>query len=767
MTAFKLQSFLNFLGRNKLYTSINIFGFGVSLMFVILLSLYISGEMSVDNFHAKGDRIFRAANDTHATFSPPIADRLKERYPEIESTVRLRGYNFVVYNTHDKINSVGLFADSTFFSVFSFPMHEGRREDVIRTRQDVAISREFANKLFGKSEGVLGYEITLDNRKYIVSGVYEEFKNTHFVSPDVIMRFEEIEKYWGTGILDNMGNCSFNIYILTRPNADLTARTDDITAYFKEFFWLYQRGYCKEFKLDPIREVLFEDGDQYSRHTDKKFLAILGVTALMILIFAMINYINLSVAQTGFRAKEAATRRLLGSTKLQLFVSFIIESVLLCFVAFVVGLMLAWAVEPTFNSILEARVDVAGSFSAGNIGLAAAMVVVLGLLSGVAPAYVITRFQPIEVVRGTFKRKTKMVYSKILIGFQYFITIILLGCTITVIRQTNYMMNADLGFDKSNIILMDNHLSSAKSEGLRSVLMNIAGVEAVCYTQGTPADAGNNQSFAINDRNYSFQIFTADSLFIDMLGIEIISRTGNDADSGVWLNESAYRELEMKSGDTEFRYYEQGLAVKGVVRDFNFRGLSEAIGGCMIMPLRGDNPWNYMIKVSGDNQFEVFDKVKAAYAEYNGGFPFEGGFLDQRINDKYVAQKRTSQIIGCLSVLAIIISSLGILAMATYFMRQRAMEVAVRKVFGSSNREILSRLVSGFLGMVIVAFVVSVPVIWYIMSDWLSEYAYRISLSWTIFAAAGLITLFVAMITVLWQSLKATHANPIKTMRGN
>lgn len=774
---FSLTSYLNFLSRNKLFTVINIFGFSVSLVFVVLFGLYIQQQMLVDSWHTKGDRIYRLVSDRVATLSAPIAQDLTARYPEIESVIRVgSGGGLAVTNKADDISLIAsaTIIDSNFFAVFDFKFVAGDPLTALNVPTNVLISRSFSSKIFPGGDA-MGKNLELSGKTFIVSGIFEDFENTCIGPCDLLYSFQALPIItgWKYILTHSIGSCNYTFFVLERENADLSAKLTDMADHFKSYFWIFKDGLAKEMQMIQLRDVYFTDSI-YSpglRVNNINFLYSLATMALLILLFAMINYINLSVAQSGFRAKEAATRRLLGGTKLQLFSNFIIESVLLCLLSIVIACFVASLLEPVFSNMMDCKISVRSSFTLQNIGIALGGVVILGFISGLFPAFVLSKFQPIEVVRGSFKRKTKMVYSKVLISFQYMITIVLIGCTIMITNQTRYMKHVDMGFERDNILQMDNTMGS-KIWGLKSVLMGISGVKNVSFTQGTMIDGGNNNTMNRDGENHSFQTFVGDSAFMDMMNMEVIRLTGSAADSGCYLNETAWRKLGLKDDATEFKYYDTPVAIKGVLKDFHFRNMATEIGEAIIFPMvegkpgmNGDSPWSVVVQLTGDDQIETYEKIKSAYMDYNGGVPCESFFWNDAVNEWYAAQERMSDIVSILSLIAIVISSLGMLAMSMYFIRQRTKEIALRKVFGSTDIEVLKRLMRSFLILVVVAFVVAVPIIWYLMDLWLSDFVYRINITLDVFIVSGLVALVISSLTVLWQSVQAMRMNPAHNLK--
>ncbi len=770
-----IRLFLKFLGRNRVYTAINLVGFSSALVFVILLGLYVADESRVDRFHEKGDRIFRMT-EAGGYFRWPtlVPGDLAARWPEIESFVRQDGGNRVVSRGEgrERVRAAMLAVDSTFFSVFSFPLIEGDPARQLQTSGDVTLTESFATRLFG-AEDPVGQLLTVEGEPHIVTGVVRDFEDSHLQNPDIIVRFDAA--HLGSGYFDEYGYRAWNFgaYLLARPNADLASKAGDMTAYLREE-GLYDEG--ESVRLEPLSESYFNPENNYAsesfRAGSRQFIGLLVAAVLAILLFAVINYVNLSVALGGFRAREAAMRRLLGGTRGGLLANYMLESVVFCFIAFAIALLLAGAVEPTFNAVMGSDVSLVDALKTpAVIATLLGSVVLLGLVSGLSPALVITRVQPLDVVKGEFTRKARMTYSRLFIGLQFCLTIVLIGCALTIGRQTRFVRTTDLGFDKADLVYLENVTNSAGLAGLRDRLMQIPGVEMVSFTAGTPLDGGNNNTTNIDEGwELSTQIFKADSLFLPILGLEKVSETGVAPDSkGVraWLNETAVRELS--SIPAEHHDWLVGSdAVAGVLRDFNINRLQRTIPA-VIVRIHNDletlHPWSILVKISAGNPAETYERIQQAYLDYNGGEPFDSGFIDAAIDRWYDDQRRTGTLITGFSALAIIISAMGLVAMTTYFMRQRRRDIAVRKVFGATDRQVLGRLVGGFMRIVAVALVFAVPVTFWLMREWLSSFAYRIPLSWTIFALAGVAVGAVAFAAVWWQSRMAARRNPVESLK--
>lgn len=769
-TIFDFRAFLNFLGRNKLYTAINIFGFSISLMFVILLVTYTRQEYAVDQFHSNKERIFRLCDETDACFAPLIGRDLKARYPEIETYVRLFETDEVATTGERHLKAKILLSDPDFFRMFSFRLAEGDTAQVLRSKNGALLSESFARNLFPEGD-YLDKTVTIKGESVPVTGILRPFGNSQFVTPDVMLSFEEWAPlvYGWDGVLKRgYASASFPLYLMLKPHADLSAKMPDMLSHLKTYYWPYKDDHARELTIIPLTEVYLSNplyASEQIRIGSKTLINTFFSVAMLILLFAVINYINLSTAQSESRAREMAVRRLLGCSRKALFTRLIVESVLLCILSLLIALLLAGIAEPIFNRILQTHISVSNLFSASNLGIGVVAIILLGLLTGVIPASVITRARPIDVVRGSFRHKTKMVYNKLLIGFQYLITIVLLGCTLTMSRQIDMMLHADLGFDTANkLYLSIPDLNPSQSAGLKNQLLQIAGVENVALARGVPMFGFNNTSDTWHDRPISIQRFEGDSSYLKIMGFHILRDNRTDDRKAIWLNETAMQAMELPDSASYCEYFKCPIA--GIVQDFRYRDLTHPAEPCIIEHMQ-DNywPWACIIQLTNLDSPVTLRTIERVYREYTGGMPCEYKTYDEVMHQQYAAQQRMSDILFGFTLVAILISALGILAMATYFIRQRSMEIAVRKVFGSTNREVLQRLVLHFVRYVLAAFVIAVPVIWYLMHDWLSQYVLRIPLSWTIFALAGLTALAIAVATVFGQSWRATNSNPVDAIK--
>lgn len=775
---FDLKTFFKFLSRNKAYTAIDIFGLSISLMFVILIAVYTSQELTTDQFHAKKERVYFVGSEDAPELGAAISYMIKERYPEIEKVcpMVINNFNGVTVETEGKSMTVNLmFADSTFFDLFSFPLLQGSPQDALVATGNAVVSQSFARKLFG-TEDVMGRSILVhDTLRMTVSGVVADLKHSAIPEADIILPWRTVGALNPSLAPDQLGNAGSTICaVLVREGADFTKRAPEIAEWFKTFFWTYERGIWKDVRMESLADYYFSGWGSFSMNKgDKRFVLVLMSVGILILIFAVLNYINLSVAQAGFRAKEMATRRLLGSTRGELFWKLILESVVMCVGSLAIGILLALAVAPEAGNLLRQKLDITVLSSPIWLIATVLFVVLVGGISGLLPAMVISSVKPIDVVRGSFRKQTKMVFSKVFITFQNFITIVMLTCSLVMILQINHLLHAPIGYNTKNLYWIATYNIPDKQDAFRDKLLSISGINRVGKTNGLPILGSNNWTTVYDDggikRNISFQQYPMDKNAFDMLGIQMVQ--DNQLANPKWyINEEAMREMNLPRDTKSFSIPDgdkgmETIAISGIISDFRHGNITSLIKPVMLRFIKPDEATMYMLAEIQGDPYETVKQIEAAYNEISGGLSLDGKFYDQTLQQTFDSQIRLAKIVVVFTVIAILISLLGLLAMSTYFIQQRSLEVAIRKVFGSDNQQIMVRLIRTFLTYVGIAFIFAIPVAYYFMHDWLSDYDYHITLSPWIFLAAGLLCGIISFLTVFGQSWKAANRNPIESMR--
>ncbi|WP_420401292.1 ABC transporter permease [Flagellimonas sp.] len=765
----EIKSYIRHLLKNKLYGLVTVLGFAISMTFVLLLSIYIQEELAVDEFHVHKDRIYRMENEA-VDFSPPIAQDLKNSIPEIETFTRVLDSDGRISTADSqKMKFDYLGVDDSFFEMFSFPLIKGRPKEVLQTPNSIVLSKSLALRLFGTLD-VVDKQVSINTEhKFMVTGIMDDFpKNTHFKPQDAIVNFKAFKTLWGfETILEEYGFASVSMYFLAKPNTNLSAKAPEILERFKKEYWLYKDGWAHSLVFTPLQELYFSPKEGNGTQSNSKTLVVvLSIIVLLILILAIGNYINLTIAQATFRGKEVAIKKLLGSSKGRLLLQFVRESMLLTGIALLLSLVLLKLVEPVFNSLLNTQIDLDAKIGFWNLLKIVSVFGFIGAFSGIVPALKISSFRPIEVVRGQLRKKAKTVYGKVFITFQYTVTIGLLICSWIIVKQTNFLRSKELGFSKDNIVQIEYLGAMNEKATIKNALLNIPGVEDVSLTWQSPLDGGSNQTFDYNGKPMSFQEIAIDSSFFSVFDIKMTPTQVAKAQNGVYLNEAAISALEITDDPVSFKMEQFTVPIIGITNNFNFNHLRENIGPLMLRDL-GESfyPQNIFVRINGKGMFKTLDEIKSTYAGLLDKTPFEVRFVDETINNWYINEERTGKIIGYFTLLSFIISVMGIVAMSVFYMQQRRKEVGIRKVNGASITQILSMLNKDYIKWVGVAFVLAVPISWYALQSWLQGFAYKTTLSWWVFALSGLTALCIALLTVSWQSIKTASANPVEALR--
>ena len=772
-----MKSFWNFLRKNKLYAAVNLVGLTVSMAFVLLLAVYIQRQLTTDSFQQNADRIYVVANEDNVTMGYWLDKHLKNNFPEIEKGCCVANIaSAAAFNIDgERVYGSTMAADSTFFEMFSYDLVEGNKADWRVSQDRCMVSREFANAHFGDKDP-LGQTISLNYEgsfQLTVCGVYEDFGNSILKAPDVLIRGDLMPKI-NSSHDEFMSNAGGGIcFVMAYPGADLQARHSDILDWCEENFWVYKSQYDKV-RIIPLRDMYFlNEGIRYGSDTiqfgNRSFVNLLLAMCILLLAFAVLNYINMTTALTGFRAKEMATRRLVGADKRSIFFKVISESTLICGISMLLAILLAEALAPTASRILEYQVSVFKAVTPVNILLVLGFILVLGILAGIVPALLIQKAQPIEIVRGTLRLKTKTVYSKVIIVVQNVVAVVMLVSALTIGLQIRHMVSADLGYNTKDILVVDNAFGqTGQIRPLLDKWREEPCVEEVGQGDGIPLGGTNNWTMEMPDGHWvSFQQIQGDDKYFDILGLKV--KQDNHQPNKWWLNEYAFKQIGIEETATEFQTAQNGTrSIGGIYYDFKIRPLEQDQSAAMIYN-RGENPdddypWILLVKTTGD-QAAAKKQVEAACKEVFPDRLFEAQYIEEMIEDGFADESRVLNIVLIFTLLSILVSALGLFAMSSYYMQQEIRSVSVKKVFGADYSGVLKELVLSFMKMVGIAFVIGVPIAWFIMSRWLSGYGHRINLYWWIFLAAGAVVALIAIASVLYQSIKTARTNPAEALK--
>lgn len=497
---------------------------------------------------------------------------------------------------------------------------------------------------------------------------------------------------------------------------------------------------------------------------NKTTVMLLGGMCFLLLLFAILNYVNMTTALSGFRAKEMATRRLIGATKGGIFLKMIVESTIICAAAMVVAILLGEALSPAVSKALNYDISIFKAISPASVLVCVLFTVLVGVIAGIVPALIIQKAEPIEIVRGTLRLKTKTLYSKVIIVIQNVITVVMLVTAFTMHLQIRSMINAPMGYNTEDQITISNEYGRAgELAPLINKLKAESCVEAVGLGNGYPMFSTNNWTMSTeNGKEASFQIVQGDSAYFNILGIR--KKQDNHSPNSFWLNEYAYGILEIDETATEFTTKSNStMQIGGIYYDFKIKPLLQEQHPALIYQYdeypSGKRPWTILVKTTPDHK-EAFARVKAVFSELYPDKLFDASYVEDDIKAVFASENRVLEIMVIFTILSLFVSALGLVAMSSYYMQQERRTVSLKKVYGADYNSVLWGLVAEFMKMIGVAFVIAVPVAWYLMHTWLNGYSYRIGLHWWIFAVAGLFTAVIAVLAVLWQAVRAARTNP-------
>ena len=786
-----MKSYFRFLSRNKLYTLINVVGLVVSLMFIILLGDYTWRQYSIDSWHKNADRIVLVGSESSFALWPDAAAQIKDMCPEIEqkccvmsSRCKIK-YHQLEVKDDDKGNGSVLLVDSTFFQFFDFELEAGDRRTALDAPNKCVITERLAKRLFGDKDPIgeplqiMGdrevdpsntiYDSTL---VYTVSAVAKNLDYTALPNETQVIasaeRFPQIEgyKFDNYGFAYSSGGSCKSFFML-RPGMTLDSKKKTINDFIAKNY----PPIFEEYKVSivPLKDIMFapqNDGKGVLKG-DKTRLRIMLAAVLAILFFAISNYINLTVANTGFRAKEMATRRLFGSSQHRISLELIAESTLMVAVSFAIGLALAFIFEQDAANLFKGKIALADDINIGSVSICLGFILLVGIISGVLPSWQMSRFQPIDIVKGNFRFRSKMVLGRLFIVLQNVITVTMLTASLVIWLQLNHLIHAPLGYNTKNLYYVD--APQGKSQMVRNKLEKMPFVERIGELNGA---AFTSSGFSVMigimlDGNYVSMFATAmDSTAFNLYGLELLKDYGHNSD-GYYINEAAKRRLALKDDAREMPMGAGGKApLNGIIKEFhNLNVLHEADPYAIQLQDHVENP-SFLVKTNGDKQ------AKAAFIDMMRELDVPEEQLEwyvvsmeEDVAKTFVEQQNTLKIITIFTLIAVIISILGTIGMSLFFIRQRQKEISIRKVMGSTSAEVLLLMLRIFSIPLLIAFVVAVPLSWYVMTDWLSNFSYRIALSAWIFVAAGFTCFIISLLTVVFQSWRAASENPVNNIK--
>jgi putative ABC transport system permease protein len=792
------------LNRQKSYVFLNIIGLSIGIACSLLIALFLINELNYDRFHEKGDRIYRVILDGKigeqdlqvAYTCSPLGPALLNEVPEIEAFNRINGWDeTIIKNYEQSFTEDNLIeSDSSFFQIFSIPLLKGDKKNVLNEPHSLVLSESAANRIFGDTDPVdKMLKVGMDTTLYRVTGVFQDFpENSHFKA-SMIASFMTNPRAENPTWMSN----SFFTYILLKPNSDPI----DVEAKLKVILKKYIGPEVQRFLGVSVEE--FEaKGNRYSmflqsltdihlnpaiqggqiRATDPKYLWIFGSVAVLIILIASINFMNLATAQAAGRAKEVGMKKVSGSSRTLLISQFLTESVLLTFISLVLSLVVVKLSLPYFNNLLGSQLQFSLTSSWLVIPILFAMAIIIGVFAGSYPAFYLSSFQPVNVLKGKVKNSTKNgKLRSILVILQFSISIILIIGTLIMYRQINYMLTKDLGFDKEQLMILSraetigNHVDAFKEE-----ILKIDGVVSIASSTAVPGHNNNNNGYMMKGRleeTFLLQTNWVDRDYFETYKMKFNSGRGFEKDFGTdksacLINYAAVSQFGLKepltaiflapgdsTGGTE-------TPVIGVVENFNFESLHSSIAPYIFRFKDDDNTWGYFsIRLESSFNQKTIKSIETLWKEYTNNDPLKYFFMDEDFNRMYSQEKQSSNLAMLFAVLAIIIASLGLFGLTSYSVQQRTKEIGIRKTLGASTKEIFILISREILILVSIATIIAWPLIYYVADKWLQNFFYRIDLRVLDFVIGFVIALAIAIITISYQTLRTARINPAFSLR--
>ncbi|MGB8358030.1 MAG: FtsX-like permease family protein [Bacteroidales bacterium] len=790
--------------RQRAYIIINILGLSIGIACSLLIALYVINEASYDKFNEKKDRIFRLILDgkiggqevISAYTASVIGPTMSKEFPEIEDFLRLNGWGptVVEYNSQTFTEENLIEADSSFFNFFSVPVIKGDQANLLNAPRKVVLSESTARKIFGNENPIDKLiKVGSDTVRYTVSGVMADMPvNSHF-NANVILSFMTNPRSKDPTWLSN----SFSTYLLLKPNTTFVTVEEKIPDLLVKYVGpelqqytgvsideFLKQGNKYRFFLQKLTDIHLDPSIQqnFKSASDPKYLIIFGSIAILIVLIAAINFMNLSTAQASRRAKEVGIKKVAGSTRRMLVTQFLTESFILSFIALLLALVLIRVSLPYFNNLLGTQLKLNLFISWYTIPLLIGFALVVGLLAGSYPALFLSSFNPYEVLKGSVKNSMKNGrLRRVLVVFQFAVSILLIIGTMIMYQQIRFMLNKDVGFNKEQLIVINRAGAlGTKVKSFKDAVREIPGVINISSSTAVPGRNNNNNGYMIEgrkDETFLLQTNWVDYDYLKTYGMTLVSGRSfseeyTSDEKACLLNESAVQDFGINDiENTRFMRPAEGgridyLQVIGVVKNFNFESLRNPIQPYIFCFKTDDIMWGYLsVKLMAQNYAETINGIEEVWKEFTANDPLQYYFVDDDFEQMYIQEKQNAQMAVIFSILAIFIAVLGLFGLTSFTVEQRTKEIGVRKAMGSSVTGIYLVISREILILVSVSALIAWPLIYYIADKWLENFYYKIHPGLLTFLAGLLIALGIALATISYRIMKAARVNPAQSLK--
>ena len=774
-----------------MYSFINIGGLAIGLACCLAIGLFVWDEISYDRFHTNGKNIYRVVQKQNqagtiydvATTPGPLAAALKNDFPEIIQTCRVGDNRPAILQYGDlPIEADKIFTvDNSFFNLFDFKLEKGNVETALLKPDEVIINETTAERIFGagwrSADNLIGQSIKFNNDRTLqLAGIAKNAPVNSHIQFNILLSCTNDELNTKRF---NWGNNSYHTYVQVRPGANTSETGKQLLTYLKK----HKPKSNITLSMQPLFDIYlhsdFAFHTDWSKTSDVVYIQIFSAVGLIVLLIAIFNFINLATARAIERAREVGVRKAIGAFRKQLVIQFLGESLLMTIVAVVIALLFLQLFLPLINNITGKSITIPVSSPWFVLSLAG-FVMLVSVLSGIYPAFYLSKFQPVKVLKGVFNVGSGRFFRRTLVVGQFMFSIILIIGAIVIYKQLGYLQDKNLGFDKSQLLMlkMKNELKS-KSMLLKADLEKQNSVANVTATSTNMIDViSSTYSIHWQDKQPEdkFVITEAniDPDFLNTMGMKLAAGRNfdpgilTDSSSAFLINETAAKRMGWTAEEAinkTIKLWDTEGKVIGVVKDFHFRPLTAAIEPFVFYYWPKNDYSRLFVKTNPNKTREAIAAIEALYKNYEKQTAPEYEFVDLAVENQYRAEQRTGRIVLYFSLLAIFVSCLGLFGLATFSAEQRIKEIGIRKVLGASATNIATLFSADFIKLVVVAIIIACPVAWWASNKWLQDFAYRVGIEWWVFGIAAMAALLIAFITVSYQSIKAAIANPVKSLR--
>ena len=777
--------------KHKSSFAINLTGLSTGLAFAFLLYLWVEDEKGIDKFHVNDDRLYQVMEKSTENgiiriqdgTQGPLSEAMEKDLPEVENAVTVmslskEGMDITIKNGEKSFKSAPLFSGETFFKVFTFPLISGSAATVLKEKNSITISEDLARKLFGSADAALGKPLQWNafGKDYVssVTGVFKNVSSRSTLKFDAVFTKQKLlQDLWQNG--QNWWNTGPETYLLLKEGANLTAFNKKIERFIDKYdkdniFSLFVRKYSDAYLYGNY------EGDKQAggRITNVRLFSVI---AILLLIIASINFMNLSTAKVSGRLKEIGIKKAVGSSRRSLVFQFLGESLFVTALSTVIALLLVALLIPQFNFITGKNLTF--NFSMAQLLVLFLIALITGILSGSYPAFYLSGFNALATLKGKFQGKVAELFvRKGLVIFQFVISLVLIVSVLIVYQQIEFAQTKPIGYTKENVVYfeMEGKIFENKKnffDELRRVpgVVQVGGInQSLIREDGGSSTYGVEWPGKIESKNIDFVIRTVDDNLVRTLGMQIkegksFSDSLGTNSSYLLVNETAAKIMGLnKPVGMKVKLWGEDKTILGVMKDFHTASVHQPISP-LIFRCVPDDVSMAMVRIEAGSERKVIDNLTAFYSNVNPGYPLNLKFLDETFRAQYLTEERTLTLSKYFACLTILISCLGLFGLAAFDTERRTKEIGIRKVLGADLKNLVTLLSKDFLKLVAIAIILASPVAYYLMNRWLQDFAYRINISWWIFIVSGIMALLIALITVSFQAIKAAIANPIKSLR--